>query len=202
MRHTVFKVKRSKRSRRLGTLIFFIPVVVVLALVVFAVVEAVFLNNGTLEVTAMSSGPYSSPVPLEAPASVNGVSMTTPFNLSLGQGSYTVTFGSLRWYNTPKPVSVTVPRGTIAYALGSYTPTVRHVALSGTTFNGTSTTALHGVTPVVWINTTGNDEVLESAQFSTRDILPGQSYAMVFPTSGTFTFYLLQGSTLFTVNVS
>jgi hypothetical protein len=195
-------LKRARKRNRFGTFVFFIPVLAIVALVAFAVLDTLFLSHGTIVVSAVSSGKYSSPKPLTVTATVGSSSETTPFNLSLGEGTYTVVFSSLRWYSTPPSENVAVLPGKISFALGTYEPTVSYVGISGTVFNVTSVTAKHGVTPVVWVNVGSQDAVLESSSFANREIPPGQSYAMVFQDPGDYTFVLFQGKTNLTVQVS
>jgi len=167
-----------------------------------AVIDIEFLSNGTLVVSAYSSGAYGSPVPLSVTATVSGVSMATPFNTSLPQGNYVVAWGPLPWYETPAPSQTSVVTGRVSYAVGSYSPLVRHVSVSDTAFNATGITAEHGVTPVVWANGSDQDAILECSKFPNQDIAAHQSYTLVFPAAGTYTFYLLHGTGSLTVSVS
>jgi hypothetical protein len=195
-------LKRSKRRSRLGTFLFLLPFIIIVAVVVFAIVDVELLSTGTLVVSASRSGTYESPIPLAATATVNGATKTTPFNVTLSQGNYEVDWGALPWYTTPPPSQAVVVSGKVSFAAATYDPIVRHLAIAGHSFNATTVTAGHGVTPVVWVNGTGQDEIHECPQYPNQDIPPHQTYALVFPSAGSFTFSLLQGTSHVSVTVS
>jgi hypothetical protein len=113
---------------------------------------------------------------------------TTPFNLSLSPGQYTVVYGAVSWFRTPPPRSVAVLGGVTAFALGTYTPIIKTVAITASGFNSTSVSALHGVTPVVWLNHGGSVAVLEIQNVGRFEIAPSQNTTMVFTSKGTFSF--------------
>jgi len=182
---------RPPRKDRFGRFLFFIPVVIILAVVAFALWSTLAQTNGLLVVRAQESDTASTP--LHATAAVDGMTLTTPFNLSLSKGSYEVNFQTLAWYTPPPPRTVALQAGGTAYAVGVYTPIVRRIAISGTAFNETSTTALHGVTPVVWINE-GPPLVLDIQGLNPVSLQTGQNYTHIFQAGGTFTFSVYDSS--------
>jgi hypothetical protein len=119
---------------------------------------------------------------------IGTVSGTTPMTLSLSQGSYTVTFSALAWYTTPPPKYVTVLSGKDSYAVGVYDPIVEYVSVGGGQFNRTSLAVEHGVTPVVWVNPSSEDQIIFSQLTGRVEVPPMQNFTYVFQQKGTFTF--------------
>ena len=75
--------------------------------------------------------------------------------------------------------------------------------MAGGEFNQTRITAKHGVTPIVWINPSAEDQFISSQLTGRIEILPMQNYTYVFQESGTFTFFFpLVNSTNLQVSVS
>jgi len=186
-------LKNRRKGGRIGTLLFFIPIILIMAVVVYAIISATGSPNGTLVVEAQSSGQYSHVVSLAVTVSVNGQKVTTPATLTLSQGTYTVTFSGLPWYVTPPPRAVLVPATKTTYAVGTYDPIEEFVSVSGGSFNRTSLSVLHGVTPVVWINPSGIDQVIYSPPMGKVDIPPMQNFTYVFPQQGAFAVYFQAG---------
>ncbi len=183
-------LKRSRRSGKFGAFLFFAPMVVLLLIVVIGFISYESSVTGTLVVEAVSSGRYSPAVSLHATATVGTITYLTPFNLTLSSGVHTILFGSLNWYLAPHSKSVTVLGGKTAYAVGTYLPVVRVVTFTQAGFNSTSITALHGVTPVVWINKGASGMTLVVAQNTRVYLLPSQNYTTVFQSPGTYSFSL------------
>lgn len=175
---------RSKRAKRTGLLLFAIPIVAVIGLVIMGAISAYDNTNGTLVIEAqLANG--SAPVYTSVPATVAGTTQKTPYNLSLPQGSYLVTYGTLKWYNPPSQRQITLEGGKTAYAIGVYTPTPVAVAISASGPNATSIAVEHGVTPVVWLNEGSVTLQLSSPSFSSA-IPPGGNFTTVFVSPGTF----------------
>ena len=190
-----------KRGRdRFGRLVFFIPILIVLLLVAFALWSGATGTSGVLMVRAQSASSASTSLP--ASVSVNGETSTVPFNLTLAQGSYVVTFNPLGWYTAPPPETVVVPAGKTSYAVGVYTPVERVVAISNDGFNQTSITALHGVTPVVWVNEAGSPVVLDVQGVKAVPLEAGQNYTQVFQSAGKFAYSIFNTSEQGRVTVS
>lgn len=181
-------VNRPKRTRRLGRLAFFIPTIVILILVVVAFVTVLSVQSGTLVVYAESSGRYAPSVALRPTVTVGSVTRISPFNLTLSQGEYTVTYGPLEWYATPSARSIFVSNGRTQFAAGVYSPIIRTIAITQSGFNMTAVTAMHGVTPVVWLNEGGSSVVLEIHSLRYVTLNPSQNFTFVFPSGGTFSF--------------
>jgi plastocyanin len=181
---------RKKGSRFRGSLVFFIPVVVVIAIVALGLISTISNQSGILVVDAYTSGRYAPASPVHALANVASATETTPFNLSLSQGEYTVVFGPVKWYVTPTQRSVVVSGGKTQFAVGVYSPVIREVTIGSEGFNSTSVTAKLGTTPVVWVNTTSNPVVLEVMTSVRANLSPGQNYTRVFQSTGTYTFSL------------
>jgi hypothetical protein len=181
-------LKRTRKSGRFGTLLFLAPTAAIMLIVLIGLVSNEASTTGVLVVEALSSGKYSPAVPLQVSATVGTVTHLTPFNITVGAGEQTVVFGTLSWYLAPAPKSVVVVGGKTAYAVGIYFPIVRVITFNRDGFNSTAVTALHGVTPVVWINdgTVGVTLVITP---NTRVYLqPSQNYTMVFKSAGTYGF--------------
>ncbi|MDG6901555.1 MAG: hypothetical protein JRM80_06295 [Nitrososphaerota archaeon] len=178
---------RSK-SKRFGRVIFFVPVVAVLALMVIGLMSIASITTGTLVLETMSSGRYSPSIQLHATVTVGSTVRTSPFNLTLSQGSYTVVYGALAWYVTPVPRSLFLPNGKTEYAVGTYSPILRGIAITPNGLNSTDITAEHGVTPVVWVNERSAVTVLVVSGVGRIPLNPYQNYTMVFPSQGSFFF--------------
>src|SRR5438445_467243 len=106
-------IPRSKRRRRVGRLLFALPLLVLTAAIVYSYL--VSSQPATLVVEARDTHTLN---PLAVQAHVNGNSVTTPTSLSLAQGVYTVTFSQLQWYQTPGDRIISLSAGHTAYALG------------------------------------------------------------------------------------
>ncbi|MDG7013435.1 MAG: hypothetical protein JRN11_03040 [Nitrososphaerota archaeon] len=174
---------RQRQRKKLGQLLFFGPIIALIVIVLFGFGGSIAGGTGTLVVRAQGTqqlpGEY-----LAVRATVAGSSHTTPFNLTLRQGTYTVSYAPLEWYRTPSPVSVTVIGGKTAYAVGSYVPTPVGVSIGPGGPNVTSARAEHGVTPVVWFNRSTATVQISSTLFSVP-IPPGANYTHTFSTPGT-----------------
>lgn len=186
--------KPTRRSRRTGTVLFFIPILIVVALMVIGIVSYISNESGTLVVEAISSPRYSASVQLHVAVTVGSSSETTPFNLSLGHGTYTVSYGPKAWYITPNSKTLGVPGGRTLYAIGTYLPIIKVISISQGGLNVTSVPALHGVTPVVWVNNEGSAVLLQVDTFPGVYIQPSQNRTLVFPSQGRFDFQVF-GST-------
>jgi len=174
-------MRRSRR--RPGRLVFLFP----LLLLTIAIAYGYLTSNqpATLVLTARASGREISTI-----VSVNGRYYSTPTNLSLPQGLYSVTFADLQWYQTPAERSVTLFAGRTAYALGEYLPAPRVVTITSKGFDTTTITALHGVTPVTWTNRGNGTLILDGDSFNRAFLLPLQNFTYVYPASGTFMFWI------------
>jgi len=170
----------------MGTLLFLVPVIVILALILVAVISGSTTSSGVLVVTAQSS--FDSKVALHVSASVGGVTRTTPFNLSLDQGEYTVSFGALAWYSSPLARSITLTRSSTEFAIGVYKPITRVISITTQGFNQTDVSALHEVTPVVWINEMSSLVRLDIQGLSSVAIQPSENFTHVFVSAGTVSF--------------
>ena len=184
-----------KYNPRIGKMLFFVPAAIIIILVVYAFVQ---LNApGTLIVSAEDENQ----VQLNVHATVNGQTVTTPATVSLHQGSYTVDFTTIGWYYPPASRNVVITPGVTAYAVGVYQPTVEFVQVTPSGFNVTSITALHGVTPVTWINPTNTLVIFSGGPFQQVRVQPDQSYTYTFPTAETFTINVGSTNETMTVNV-
>ena len=179
---------------------FFIPILIVLFLIALALLSGATGTTGVLVVHAQSSA--SSSTQLRVSAKVNGETLTTPFNLTLNQGSYVVDFNPLTWYTAPIPETILLSAGKTAYAVGVYTPVERTIAISSNGFNQTSVTALHGVTPLVWMNEAGFPLVLDVQGLQAVPLQAGQNYTHVFQSAGKFSFSIFETSAQGLVTVS
>lgn len=176
-----FERKKSRPRRRFGSVVFFVPIAVLLALFLVAFVSGATNNAGVLIVRAQSSHyPYA---PLHVSATVGAATGTTPFNLTLAAGSYTVTFSALAWYHTATPRTIEVVGGQTVYAVGLYVPIPVFVSVNQDGFNSTIVRAGHGITPVIWTNTGASVVELKSSLFSVA-LIPGQNYTRIFTSQG------------------
>ena len=164
------------------------PVVIILVLVVLAFGSGLAGGTGTLVFMAASSSRYSSSVELHATFTIGSSTETSPVNLTLSQGTYTISFGPLNWYITPASRTVTLARGSTEYVYTTYDPILRKISVSQGGFNVTSVTALHGVTPVVWTNDGDSAVTLHVDSIGTVIIDPSRNYTAVFATGGTFQY--------------
>lgn len=187
-------MKGQKRRHRLGTLLFFIPVLLVLALVAYAIIDTSGLRNGTLVVKAQTSTRYYPAEYLNVSVSVAGRSGITPFTLSLPQGTYIVSFPAQRWFSSPPSRTVNVTGGGTSYVVGVYDPIPVLVSVSQSGFNVTSVTVLHKATPLTWVNPSPSYEVLTSSLTGRIIVAPLQNYTYVFQSIGTFAFSIFGAS--------
>ena len=178
------KVSRTRSSRRVGRILFFIPVFVVLAIIAFAFATSLTVQTGTLVVMAKSSGPQS--VALHPAVSVGSTTQIAPFNISLPQSQYTVVLGPHAWYKAPPPRTLLLSLGKTEYAVGVYTPATRGIAVSQNGFNSSTVTALHGVTPVVWVNVGSSPVSIEISGVGRLLLNPAQNFTAIFSSVGTF----------------
>ena len=190
-------MRSSKRKdNRLGRLVFFIPLVVIVSFVVYGFFQ--LTAPGTLKVEAIAHDQYvytgaggksiQVSVTVEGSSGGNTQSGTTPASFSLSSGTYTVTYGPIEWYTTPADKTVAVPNGKTVYADAVYDviPSVISIAHSG--FNSTEVSALHGVTPVIWVNTSGSDVVLNIQSIGNVALASGQNFTKVFQSVGSLSF--------------
>jgi len=194
--------RRTKRGR-IGTILFFLPVLLLVVLVAYQIVATNTLQTGTLIVEAQSSSSYYTAMALNVHVTIGGQAGSTPLTLTLTQGVYTVTFSEQKWYATPPAKSVTISAGKSTYAIGVYDPIVEFVSVSQDQFNTTQLSAKHGVTPVAWVNHSSGYETIDS-QVTGRVIIPPlQNFTYVFQAAGTFLFSMpLVSTPSLVVNVS
>jgi hypothetical protein len=183
-------LKGRKKRGRFGTFLFALPIIFFAVVIAYQLISETYFNSGSLTVAAQSSGKYYQAVPLNVTASVGKQTGTTPFTISLTQGSYTVNFLPIQWYSTPASRFVSVVAGRNSYALGVYDPIVRGVSIESNQFNVTSISAKHGVTPIVWTNGMSSYAVIQGGPSGNIIIQPSQNYTFVFQSAGTYTFNL------------
>ena len=76
--------------------------------------------------------------------------------------------------------------GKAQYAIGFYSPVIKAIKTTEGGFNATAVTALHGVTPVIWVNMGTSVVTLQISGFNAFTLYPSQNFTYVFPGSGTF----------------
>jgi hypothetical protein len=184
-------LKGRKKGDRYGTLVFLIPVILVVSLAAYAVFDATLSQDGTLIVRAQTSAKYYPTEYLNVTVSVTGKSGITPFTISLPQGTYTVTFPSERWFTSPASRTVNVTARSDSFVVGVYNPIPVTVSVNQTKFNTTAISVLHKVTPVTWVNPTNNYDVISSALTGRIIIAPMQNYTYVFQESGSYSFSII-----------
>jgi len=181
-------MKGRKKGRSLGTLLFFIPIILVVALIAYAIIDTSSFRNGTLVVNAQTSSRYYKAEYLNVSVSAAGRSGITPFTLSVPQGIYTVSFPSEHWFVSPPSRTVNVTGGGTSYVVGVYNPIPVIVSLDEGKFNVTTVTVLHEVTPLTLVNPSLNYEVVDSNATGRIIVAPLQNYTYVFQTTGAFEF--------------
>lgn len=160
-------------------------------MVAYAVISGTGPPNGTLIVEAQSSSPYyTAPRGLNVTVEVGSQQGTTPLTLTLSQGTYTINFPPMKWYVPPPARSLNVTKGKTSYAVGTYRPILDVVSVNQSMFNSSRITALHEVTPIVFVNPTSTDVVIYSSLTGTRVISTMQNFTYLFQRSGTYTFTL------------
>jgi len=179
------------KNRRLGVFLFIIPIILVVALVAYAVIDSTSFRNGTLIVEAQTSAKYYPARALGVPVSVSGKAGTTPYTVTLPAGTYTVTFSSARWFVSPQSRTVNLAGGETSYAVGIYDPIPVVVSVGQGRFNATSIEVMHAITPVVWVNPSSDYEVIFSNQTGRLFVPPLQNYTYVFSSQGKFAFSLV-----------
>ena len=182
---------QRKRRRRIGTLLFLVPILLLFAFVAYAIIEGEIAYDGTLAIRAQTSSRYYPAEYLNVSAGISGESGITPFSLTLAPGTYTVSFSGARGFFTPADRSVAVIAGLTSYAVGVYNPIPVLVSIGQDKFNTTSATVLDRVTPLIWINPTSQSEVVTSGLTGQILIPPMQNSTYVFPSPGTFSFSLV-----------
>lgn len=195
-------LSRVGRSRRLGRLVFFVPIVALVLLLAVGLISYVSSESGTLVVVAESAGRYSSGVQLHVTVTVGSSTGTTPANFTLPAGYYTVTYGAAAWYVTPSSRNTTVSGGKTQYAVGLYSPALKVIGVTDGGFNVTAVSALHEVTPVIWVNVGSSAVTMDINSLGRVSLYPSQNYTHVFPASGTFYYDILNTNQTGSVQVS
>jgi hypothetical protein len=168
-----------------------VPIVIVGAAVFYALVTSVGPGTGTLVVNAYLENGSGGTSEIRVQATVDGNSVLTPYNATMTQGPYTVTFPQVKWYVTPPEHSLVLESGKTAYAVGIYTPIKVVIGVSQQGFNDTEAAALHSVTPVEWVNTGTTSVTLSVGGVGDFALAPGQGFTWVFQTAGTSTFSII-----------
>ena len=187
---------RRKKGGRVGTLIFLLPTAVIIAIVLVGLLYNT--GSGTLVVEAVVEYGSTS-IPIGASASVAGVTRSTPFNLSLSQGPYQVTYSPITWYRNATARQVSVLGGKTAFAIGVYVPITRVVAVDQNGFNASSIRVGHGITPVVWLNSGPSALTLVSSVF-TVTIAAGANFTHIFQNVSSVSVSTFGTSTAMTVD--
>lgn len=191
---------KSRTKRRLGTVAFLVPFVVVFGVFAFTYYGSISNTTGVLVVEAQSSYGASSKF-IHVQATVNGITQTTPFNATLNAGTYTVSYASIGWYYHAANRTVGIPGGKVVYAVGVFNPIPDYVGATQTGFNVTRVNAGAGITPVVFQNVSGQPIQLQSVNFN-RVIPAMENYTYVFQTSGQYRVLLLGTNANMTVTVT
>lgn len=180
--------RKKKQGAPYANILFWLPIGVIVLLVIVALNAIVANQNGTVVVRAVTSGRYSPQALFSASYTIGSARGVTPTNISLGTGPYTVIFGSVPWFKTPPPKSFYLPGGKTYYATGVYDPVPKVIAITSQGLNATKVAALHGVTPVVWVNWGPSYVVLEFQDGTHFQINPSQNYTRVFDSPGNYSF--------------
>ena len=195
----------KRKESRYSWLLFFIPVIVIGALVLAPILAGAFGrgNFGTLIVEANGHPYHSKPVSLQVQATINSMSVTTPSRSSLASGRYLISFATVPGYYPVPSRSIPLQAGQDTYAVGDYYPIKTVIDFTSSTFNATRAHAVHGVTPVFWVNTSNQIVTLQSTFFGTLQVVPGGNATYIFQAVGTFEFWIYNNpGVLGTVTVS
>lgn len=138
----------------------------------------------------MSSDKYTGTQPLSLEVTVGGQTVRAPDNLTLSPGSYTVDFSPLQYYAAPAARQVQVSAGVTVFAAGVYVPVVMKIGVTPSGFNRTSIGALHGVTPVSWIDTSSGPVTINIDQVGRVNLNAGQNYTHIFSGPGSYSYQL------------
>jgi hypothetical protein len=183
-------VKRLKAKRRLGILLFLVPLIIIGTVIAYQLVQGTYSQTGTLIVRAQSSAKYYRSVGLNVSTTVGTANGVTPFELELTQGAYKVKFSEQKWYHTPADRLVNIPSGKTSYVVGVYDPIVETVSVSRSQFNSTELHAMHGITPIVWVNEMSDSVIIYSDLTGRVSLAPSQNFTYIFQDVGVFTFSL------------
>jgi plastocyanin len=178
-------------------LLFALPLLLLTAIIAYGYYASI--QPGTLVISARDAHSLKG---LSVPVVVNGVLETTPSNLSLPQGVYTVTFITVQWYQTPGPRSISLSAGRTAYALGEYKPDPAVVQITPSGFDITSLSAKGGLTPITWVNRSGATVLLDGDLFNRAFILPNQNFTYTYTAAGSYTFWIDSTDVRGTVSVA
>ena len=188
-------MRKHRKSRRLGRFLLLIPIAVFGIIVLLSLQYFAGPGNGVLVVEAHGIGASGGTTQLSVPATVNGRSIQTPYNATLPVGEYAVEFQAVKWYVTPPNDTVYVLGAKTAYAIGDYLPLKDMVGVTESGFNQTAIQALHGVTPVEWVNLESGYVTLHITQIGTIVLGPGENYTTIFTAPGEYT-YAIFGTTI------
>jgi hypothetical protein len=189
------KKSKSRQNTLIGKLFFIIPILIIAILVVYAYVN--LNSSATLMVQARTTGGAL----IQVPVTVNGMTGETPWTLSLGQGNYVVTFATIEWYYPPPSRDVSLQAGQTEYAVSTYKPITKVISVTPSSFNSTTVTALHDITPVVWLNR-GSSPVVFSGPLIGRTVIPGmENFTYTFPAAGSYVYTSLDSNQNVTIDV-
>ena len=118
------------------------------------------------------------------------------------QGSYAVVFPQVKWYVAAANETVYLPGGKTAYAIGTYVATKDVIGVSEGGFNQSKVAALHGVTPVEWVNAGAGYVTIEVTGIGNIVLGPGGSYTTTFPSPGQYSYAIYNTSIAGRVTVS
>ncbi len=195
-------MKGRTRKPKWGTLAFVLPIVVVAGAVAYGVLSYSFVQTGNLTVSAYTDSRYFPQRSLTAWASVGPFNETTPYTVSLAQGTYAARFSPLPGFRTPASSQAVVIMGKPTYVTGLYRPYVEAIDYTRNGFSGNNTLIIHNVTPVIWFNTTDVYITLQVQSLGTFGVFPHSNATYVFPTSGSFNFATTWGNATGVIHVS
>ena len=196
------KKSKSRPNPWITKLFFILPVLIIVILVVYAYVN---LNSpGTLMVRAENDSCLTAGdsycQQLQVQVSVNSMTGETPWTLSLAQGDYVVKFTTIQWYYSPASRDVALQADQTEYAVAVYQPIARVIAVTSSGFNATAVTALHGTTPVIWINS-GSSPATFNSPLGRTTLQVGQNLTYIFSSPGRFTYQAFNTNQNVTVTV-
>jgi hypothetical protein len=183
-------MKRRKR----GNFVFFIPIIVVGSLILFAYLHALATKNpelGVLVVRAQVQKSYAGSnqtLDIQVTFTLNGKTYTTPENLSLPAGNYSVIFQEKKGFQKPQSCTISIVPGYTTYCIASYIPIPQVINIFNGRFDQNKVFAYSGITSIIWVNKSGNSTVLYIEPIGRIILLPNQQFSYVFESDGIYYF--------------
>jgi plastocyanin len=178
---------------KLGTLLFFIPIILIGGIVIYAYASLIIPQPrfGTIILKAQVSIKDSQQKEIHVYASIAGETYLTPANVSMPPGKYSISFQQVDGLKSPEGCNIDVVAGKTLYCVGEYTPIQAVVNVYSNYFEPSKVYAYSNITPVVWVNKNQNYTVLIIQPLGRIVIPPNQNFTYTYNDAGTYGFYYL-----------